>query len=233
MALGHLMDISPHEDFYGSLKYLASMGFTDIQLNKRALYHTNGNVQQAIEFITDPNLFEPKDAAPKANQGPQYLFPKLSEDQAAKVLQIAQLGFTDEGKIRHALFLQDWDVEQAVDRLLDADSALRSDFSAQTTTQVGPPQTAHPTIPAFPDADPFLHNDPFASLHHTTAPSLPSRPPAADPYSAFRQPHQSHVFQSHSSLPTQAEVATNPFEDPRSDYQSVQEFDPFADSNKI
>jgi hypothetical protein len=226
------MDISPHEDFYGSLKYLASMGFTDIQLNKRALYHTNGNVQQAIEFITDPSLLDQtqQSAVKQQNQAPQYLFPKLSEDQAAKVLQIAQLGFTDEGKIRHALFLQGWDVEQAVDRLLDSDNSLQSDFSAQSTTSHFAPQP----IPAFPPPNPSIRHDPFAT--HTTfpVPPIPSRPAAVDndPYSAFRQPHQSQVFQPHAPF-AQQKASANPFEDPHSDYQAVQEFDPFADSNKI
>lgn len=105
-----------------------------MNLNKKALYACNGQVQAAIDYLTNP----PKEPEPQQPPPPKthYVFPKISYEKQQKVLQVAQLGFTDEGKIRNALELSKWDTETAVSKLLDDNGSLKSDFSAYTPTPV-------------------------------------------------------------------------------------------------
>jgi hypothetical protein len=223
------MEISPNADFYGSLKYLDSMGFTDVGLNQRALYKTNGNVHQAIELIMNPSLMEER-SIPK--QTTQYIFPKLSQDQAEKVLQVAQLGFEDEGKIRHALTLQNWNTEQAIDLLLDNDSRLKSDFSSSNSiapTLPARPAYSQPFGNTFTPFDPFNtpQNQPLKSNVTPKVSNTQEPLRTRDPYNAFRQPHQPSVFSNQV-------MNQDPFSDENaSNRQKIQEFDPFSDSNKL
>jgi hypothetical protein len=219
------------------------MGFTDVELNRKMLYKTNGNVQQAIELITNPTLKLSKEGTPKQHrQVSKFLFPKLPVDQAEKVLQIAQLGFTDEGKIRHALYLKNWNTEQAIEVVLEDGDSLQSNFSAmvQNNHSLGMETSrVESTVPTRPLAtipvsissvsDPFAGT--FEKNSRSTKPKSSKReiiPHSSDIYGV----RQSNVF---AAKQKEQEIELNPFDDDNatSNRQKIQEFDPFADSNKL
>jgi hypothetical protein len=144
-----MSDLRQDEDYYGSLKLLANMGFNDVSLNREALRATNGSYAQAIEYLTNPSeraqiaaqnerrnsiqqeqFYNPPPSFVVQQPLTKYIFPQLNPQQAQVVLQIATLGFDDEGKIRHALTLTQWNVEQAIEKLLEQNESLKSDFSS-------------------------------------------------------------------------------------------------------
>ena len=135
------------QQFQGQQKLLLSMGFTDFQANHEALLACGGQFQQAVAYLTNPE--ERQEIAAQAQKSSTAYkitekyknpasdldrFPPLDRDQSQKVAQVCQLGFTDQGKIRHALELSGWNVESAVTMLLDEDAQLDSNFSAQEAT---------------------------------------------------------------------------------------------------
>ena len=132
------------QQFQGQQKLLFSMGFTDFQANHEALLACGGQFQQAVAYLTNPQ--ERQEIAAQAQKSSTAYkitekyknpasdldrFPPRDRDQSQKVAQVRQLGFKDQGKIRHALELSGWDVEGAVTMLLDDDAQLDSNFSAQ------------------------------------------------------------------------------------------------------
>jgi len=66
----------------------------------------------------------------------RYKFPTLSPDNQRKLLQLNAMGFTDEGKCRHALEKCQWNVEEAVVVLVDKERELDSGFSAVDSVKV-------------------------------------------------------------------------------------------------
>ena len=134
------------QEFQGQQKLLLSMGFTDTRANHEALTACGGQFQQAVAYLTNPD--SKQEIAQQALQSSSsyklserykptvetksfgYTFPPLDRDQTRKVAQVAQLGFDDQGKIRHALDLANWDVEIAITMVLDDDGRLLSDYSA-------------------------------------------------------------------------------------------------------
>ena len=131
------------DDFQGQQKLLLSMGFSDTRANQEALIACGGQFQQAVAYLTNPdsrieiaqqamntssiNKFTDR-TIPKNKSA--FKFPTLNRDQQQKVAQIQQIGFEDEGKIRQALDLNNWDVELAISMVLDDDGRLESDYSA-------------------------------------------------------------------------------------------------------
>ncbi|KAJ3355526.1 hypothetical protein HDU91_005664 [Kappamyces sp. JEL0680] len=143
------MSINPHEDYAHTLRLLLNMGFSDMEANRRAVRACNGLLQNSIEYLTNGGqaVDQPKTlstqfgahaATATRRSTPQSVarptFPKLNQDQASKVLQCGGMGFTDEGKIRHALTKSKWVVEAAIDLLL-RDEGLESDFSSYEKNQ--------------------------------------------------------------------------------------------------
>lgn len=121
-------EIQPSEDYAHTLKLLVSMGFDDMERNRKAVREANGLLHKSIEILSGDS--ERQQIRPKKANLPVYTFPKLSQEQAQKVLQCAAMGFEDEGKIRHALTLSKWEVEAAIDRLVDGDGILDSGYSS-------------------------------------------------------------------------------------------------------
>lgn len=142
--------INPNEDYAHTLKLLTNMGFTDLDECRRAANAANGVLPLSVEYLTN-GIPEPKrntsqggsrsnsttvrqssvSANPSSSQAPatRWTFPRLTQAQADKVLQCAAMGFTDEGKIRHALSTANWSAEDAVELLLK-DENLSSSFSS-------------------------------------------------------------------------------------------------------
>ncbi|KAI8913344.1 hypothetical protein EDD86DRAFT_244988 [Gorgonomyces haynaldii] len=124
------MDLNPNEDFYGQLKTLRSMGFTDLDMNRRVLRQVDGKLQLALEALTTGQIEQKTVKKQPSREIPLYAFPSLEPDQQAKVFTLAELGFQDEGKIRHALTKSKWNVEMAAN-LLAEDVGLESGFSGE------------------------------------------------------------------------------------------------------
>ena len=145
-----MSSINPNEDYAHTLKLLTNMGFTDLDECRRAANAANGVLPLSVEYLTN-GIPEPKrnttqggsrsnsttvrqssvPANPSSSQAPatRWTFPRLTQAQADKVLQCAAMGFTDEGKIRHALSTANWSAEDAVELLLK-DENLSSSFSS-------------------------------------------------------------------------------------------------------
>ncbi|KAH6601231.1 hypothetical protein BASA50_001755 [Batrachochytrium salamandrivorans] len=129
---------------------------------------------------------------PIARSGPLYIFPVLDMAKQQAVLQLADLGFTDEGKIRHALHKAKWDVQAAAEFLVEQFDDLLSGFSGQ------PVETLQPTTPSLgrsagASRPPLPHRD------------LPQPTASNDPYAAFRDRSATDAF---SYTPGRTLVAT-------------------------
>ncbi|KAJ3325474.1 hypothetical protein HDV06_004333 [Boothiomyces sp. JEL0866] len=241
------------QEWEGQLKQLAIMGFTDVELNKRALYKTGGQFQAAIEYITNPSLLDQAPEQPSApiyqsntQQSyrpniparpevradlPEYIFPKLDADKAEKVLAIASMGFDDEGKIRHALTLSNWDLENAVAKLMDENDSLSSMFSGQKTGNI---QQITPKPIDLPAVN-HRSNSFGAPQSWTNSFNQPNQAPNrnANPFTVQPTP----AFNNSRTSVNNAQVQNknqNPFSDQMAaKYGDIQEFDPFADTNRI
>ncbi|KAJ3271570.1 hypothetical protein HDV01_006532 [Terramyces sp. JEL0728] len=240
-------------EWEGQLKQLAIMGFTDVELNKRALYKTGGQFQAAIEYITDPALLDhepvapPRPSQPSNTQSsyrsnippsrpdpqpklPEYIFPRLDADKAEKVLTIASMGFNDEGKIRHALTLSNWDLENAVAKLMDENDTLSSMFSGQKTgniQQIAPKAMDLPNYSArqnsFGNAQSWDPNSSGVVNSNWNANPFTNQP--AGNFNSSRSTVNNTTLQNTNQNPFSDQMAAK--------YGDIQEFDPFADTNRI
>ena len=145
--------INPNEDYAHTLKLLLNMGFTDLELCRKACHAAGGVFPVSVEYLTTgipekkvesnssrrsstttrPSSSSMNASAASKPQLSRFTFPKLSNDLAQKVLQCAGMGFSDEGKIRHALSNSNWEVAQAIESLLN-DVGLDSSFSSFEST---------------------------------------------------------------------------------------------------
>ncbi|KAL2915785.1 Protein gts1 [Polyrhizophydium stewartii] len=234
--------INPNEDFAGQLKVLASMGFTDMPLNRRALRQSMGRVNQAIDLIVAGEVVDDTPAAGAGGHGaedrplaemyvrtshpggsvfrpvapgaahqqppqdsslPMFIFPVLDPLQQDKVLQLAGLGFNDEGRIRHALHKSKWNVEVAAGLLLEDYGSLDSGFSGtplpsaggQVQFQYRPQQHQGQSHFQQPHQPHQPHQQQQQPYHH---PQTQHR--SADPYSALRSVQPTERF-SYTSGP--------------------------------
>ena len=115
--------INPNEDYAHTLRLLVNMGFSDMERNRKACRQCNGLLHEAIEILGKAEVPERK-VPVRSEETSNYTFPKLSQIEAEKVLQCASMGFNDEGKIRHALELARWQVEDAIEKLVEDNGVL-------------------------------------------------------------------------------------------------------------
>ncbi|KAI8927460.1 hypothetical protein BC831DRAFT_452432 [Entophlyctis helioformis] len=172
------------------MKVLVSYGFTDPATNRRALAKAGGRVALAVEYIVNNDLDDVHEdrplaeiyarrpsgqppaappAEPAAYTGPLYVFPVLALKEQEAVLALAGLGFTDEGKIRHALHRAGWKVDAAASLLLEQFDSLDSTYSG--TPIGGVPSYAPPAGPPPPQS---LPGRPYASSSSSASPSASS-----------------------------------------------------------
>ncbi|KAH6565089.1 hypothetical protein BASA62_007470 [Batrachochytrium salamandrivorans] len=278
------------EDFAGQLRVLQSMGFSDIQTNRCALKQSMGRINDAIELITtgtvnmnpnlpgqtrqhhalNQNIASPttggasafnSNTQPIARSGPLYIFPVLDMAKQQAVLQLADLGFTDEGKIRHALHKAKWDVQAAAEFLVEQFDDLLSGFSGQ------PVETLQPTTPSLGRSAAFRDRSATDAFSYTPGRTLVATASSAaaaaasdshNPFAAASSSsggggggipfqHQPSPFQQHHlaiAQPPLASAMTNLSAPPKltplaskrytSDQKVVlAEFDPFSDDHQI
>ncbi|KAH6580414.1 hypothetical protein BASA61_009645 [Batrachochytrium salamandrivorans] len=195
---------------------------------------------------------------PIARSGPLYIFPVLDMAKQQAVLQLADLGFTDEGKIRHALHKAKWDVQAAAEFLVEQFDDLLSGFSGQ------PVETLQPTTPslAFRDrsaTDAFSYTPGRTLVATASSAAAAAASDSHNPFAAASSSsgggggggipfqHQPSPFQQHHlaiAQPPLASTMTNLSAPPKltplaskrytSDQKVVlAEFDPFSDDHQI
>ncbi|KAJ3057346.1 hypothetical protein HK097_008440 [Rhizophlyctis rosea] len=141
------MSDDSNDIFSGQMRLMVGMGFTDPEVNRRALKQAGGKLSTAVDLIVEGkvNADDEDDDIPLAaalNLSPtvkrtrtpepaiKYRFPPLSVEAQKKIVQLHQMGFKDEGKARHALSKSKWDLEDATILLLEKGDELESGFSA-------------------------------------------------------------------------------------------------------
>eukprot|EP00842_Homolaphlyctis_polyrhiza_P005805 jgi/Hompol1/6225/HPOL_001336-RA len=177
------------------------------EINRKALIKAGGRFNEAIEYISSGDVElsstgnnrsrnQPKPADPPVVvPPPRFIFPVLTASQQQQVLRLADLGFVDEGKLRHALALASWDSDRAASLLIERNDELDSGYT-------GTPIDQFPT-PASPFASPF--GSP-AAAH--SPPALPPR--NVDPYAAMRQIDPSTQSSGIFSYNNQQQTAFSP-----------------------
>ncbi|KAJ3329010.1 hypothetical protein HDU76_008839 [Blyttiomyces sp. JEL0837] len=109
--------IDPNEPFAGQLKYLHNMGFTDIELNRKALSKSGGKIQQSIEYIVSGEVPEHgADDEPLVNLAP------LPADTRAALKELRSMGFKNDVANLELLREFNNNVEQVIIHLVEAEN---------------------------------------------------------------------------------------------------------------
>ncbi|EGF83902.1 expressed protein [Batrachochytrium dendrobatidis JAM81] len=225
------------------------MGFSDSKVNQQALHMAHGRINDAIELITNGEVYADTTSADNrpladtyrnlpgqirqhhlpnsavhnnesVSSGPSFIFPVLELDQQQAVLQLAGLGFTDEGKIRHALDKSKWNVEAAANVLIENADTLQSGFSGTPIDQAyGQPTRLSSQPPYLPPRNPSNSGMSFTPSERmgdgngrNGAAATPDQ--RIDPYSAFKGVSSTDRFSYTSGLPpavSASSSAHNPF----------------------
>ncbi|KAJ3041780.1 hypothetical protein HDV00_008670 [Rhizophlyctis rosea] len=208
--------------FAGQLRLMNGMGFTDNDVNRRALKQTAGKLYAAVDLIVEGKVKETDDdddiplgtrllnSPPRARTPPpavRYRFPPLSVDAQKKIVQLHQMGFKDEGKSRHALSKTNWDPEGAAVLLLDKADELDSGFSAIEVIRTPNPTEQLATLGStssgfgtnnFSTSPSFSNLNTFSSSYGAPQPAM-NADPFGDLTSSFNtQPSVAYGYQQPS-----------------------------------
>ncbi|KAJ3123253.1 hypothetical protein HK100_011678 [Physocladia obscura] len=140
--------IDPEEPFARSLKYMQSMGLSNVPMNRLALERSGGQVQQAIDWVTTDSI---PDSGVDTDSLGAYVRRKEQTvtPHQANIKQLRSMGFTDDALNLKALREANNDLDAAVQWLIQktADPEVKALFSSSSASSPSKSVTFHQPHP--------------------------------------------------------------------------------------